>query len=119
MLDYHAARLSQLRSSGFSKEIIRQLGTAIQRIDHIGSTAVIGLATKPIIDIQISVEVKIDTENRGKSTWRVKLKSYGTLWLRQIDGGKRSDGNQVKRNCKKPEEVWPDRVRNCWSLMAV
>ncbi|MFC5406871.1 GrpB family protein [Cohnella soli] len=36
-------------------QIVNQLGTAIQRIDHIGSTAVVGLAAKPIIDIQISV----------------------------------------------------------------
>jgi len=31
------------------------LGNAACRIDHIGSTAVIGLAAKPIIDIQVSV----------------------------------------------------------------
>src|SRR6187397_1052312 len=33
----------------------RALGTLAQRIDHHGSTAVPGLAAKPIIDIQISV----------------------------------------------------------------
>lgn len=31
------------------------LGSAACRIDHIGSTAVVGLAAKPIIDIQVSV----------------------------------------------------------------
>ncbi|MDD5220536.1 MAG: GrpB family protein, partial [Candidatus Bipolaricaulis sp.] len=31
------------------------LGDAALRIDHIGSTAVVGLAAKPIIDVQISV----------------------------------------------------------------
>jgi GrpB-like predicted nucleotidyltransferase (UPF0157 family) len=31
------------------------LGSAAGRIDHIGSTAVVGLAAKPIIDIQVSV----------------------------------------------------------------
>jgi GrpB-like predicted nucleotidyltransferase (UPF0157 family) len=31
------------------------LGQVAERIDHIGSTAVVGLAAKPIIDIQISV----------------------------------------------------------------
>ncbi|MNN52146.1 dephospho-CoA kinase/protein folding accessory domain-containing protein [compost metagenome] len=36
-------------------KIVNQLGSAIQRIDHIGSTAVTGIAAKPIIDIQISV----------------------------------------------------------------
>jgi len=41
-------------------QIVNQLGTSIQRIDHIGSTAVVGLAAKPIIDIQISV---VDLDN--------------------------------------------------------
>lgn len=36
-------------------QIVSQLGNTIHRIDHIGSTAVVGLAAKPIIDIQISV----------------------------------------------------------------
>ncbi len=35
--------------------ISETLGPAAQRVDHIGSTAVSGLAAKPIIDIQISV----------------------------------------------------------------
>ncbi|TCN40130.1 GrpB-like predicted nucleotidyltransferase (UPF0157 family) [Kribbella orskensis] len=33
----------------------REIGDTAQRIDHIGSTAVIGLDAKPIVDIQISV----------------------------------------------------------------
>jgi GrpB-like predicted nucleotidyltransferase (UPF0157 family) len=45
-------------------EIFRQLGAQLRaalggvalRIDHIGSTAVPGLAAKPIVDVQISVE---------------------------------------------------------------
>lgn len=36
--------------------VIREaLGTRAKRIDHIGSTAIHGLAAKPIIDIQVSV----------------------------------------------------------------
>lgn len=31
------------------------LGASVERIDHIGSTSVVGLAAKPIIDIQVSV----------------------------------------------------------------
>lgn len=37
-------------------QIVSQIGTLIVRIDHIGSTAVVGLAAKPIIDLQISVK---------------------------------------------------------------
>jgi GrpB-like predicted nucleotidyltransferase (UPF0157 family) len=45
-------------------ELFRQLGTQLRealggvalRIDHIGSTAVPGLAAKPIVDVQISVD---------------------------------------------------------------
>ena len=33
-----------------------ELGNAVERIDHVGSTSVPGMAAKPIIDIQISVE---------------------------------------------------------------
>jgi GrpB-like predicted nucleotidyltransferase (UPF0157 family) len=48
--DNWSAIFIELRS-----QIVNQLGTAIQRIDHIDSTSVVGLAAKPIIDIQISV----------------------------------------------------------------
>jgi len=41
--------------SDYRVQIVNYLGTSIQRIDHIGSTAITGLAAKPIIDIQISV----------------------------------------------------------------
>lgn len=36
-------------------QIIKQIGPYINRVDHIGSTSVVGLAAKPIVDIQISV----------------------------------------------------------------
>jgi len=31
------------------------LGSIVERIEHVGSTSIIGLAAKPIIDVQISV----------------------------------------------------------------
>ncbi|HYH11746.1 MAG TPA: GrpB family protein [Thermomicrobiales bacterium] len=37
-------------------ELRRALGDVAVRIDHIGSTSVPGLAAKPVIDIQVSVE---------------------------------------------------------------
>lgn len=40
-----------------AKRIGGALGSAALRIDHVGSTAVPGLAAKPVIDIQVSVRV--------------------------------------------------------------
>jgi GrpB-like predicted nucleotidyltransferase (UPF0157 family) len=37
------------------RRITEALGAAACRVDHIGSTAVLGLAAKPIVDIQVSV----------------------------------------------------------------
>jgi len=36
-------------------DIRRALGNVALRIDHIGSTAIAGMAAKPVIDMQISV----------------------------------------------------------------
>jgi GrpB-like predicted nucleotidyltransferase (UPF0157 family) len=41
-----AALINELRSS---------LGTAALRIDHVGSTAISGMAAKPVFDVQVSV----------------------------------------------------------------
>jgi len=51
------------------------LGDAALRIDHIGSTAVPGLAAKPIVDIQISVAALEPVE-----AFRRPLESAGYLW---------------------------------------
>ncbi len=37
------------------RRIAHALGPAARRVDHIGSTAVVGLSAKPIIDVQLSV----------------------------------------------------------------
>ncbi|MFN2568809.1 MAG: GrpB family protein [Candidatus Dormibacteria bacterium] len=37
------------------RRILEALGPVAQRIDHIGSTAVVGMAAKPIVDIDVSV----------------------------------------------------------------
>lgn len=42
------------------------LGKVAVRIDHVGSTSIVGLVAKPIIDIQISV-VKLDDDSSYKS----------------------------------------------------
>ena len=53
----------------------RELGAIAQRIDHIGSTAVPGLAAKPMIDVQISVASLEPIEPFSAS-----LERCGFLW---------------------------------------
>jgi GrpB-like predicted nucleotidyltransferase (UPF0157 family) len=38
------------------KRLLEALGDAAVRIEHVGSTAIVGLAAKPIVDIQVSVK---------------------------------------------------------------
>ena len=44
------------RFEAYADELRRALGMVAARVDHIGSTAVPGLAAKPVIDIQVSVD---------------------------------------------------------------
>lgn len=53
----------------------RELGAVALRIDHIGSTAVSGLAAKPIIDVQVSVE-----SLEPLSAYRSALERAGLVW---------------------------------------
>ena len=43
------------RFDAAARDLRRVLGAVANRVDHIGSTAVPGLAAKPVIDIQVSV----------------------------------------------------------------
>lgn len=56
------------------KNLRNSLGHIAVRIDHVGSTSVIGLDAKPIIDIQISV-LYFDDE----STYKSKIENIGFL----------------------------------------
>jgi GrpB-like predicted nucleotidyltransferase (UPF0157 family) len=51
------------RYVGWQSRLEGAVGTAAQRIDHVGSTAVPGLAAKPTIDIQVSV-ARLEDESR-------------------------------------------------------
>ena len=52
--DYDPAWVDEFRQIGAS--LCKVLGDVACRIDHIGSTSVVGLAAKPIIDVQVSVQ---------------------------------------------------------------
>jgi GrpB-like predicted nucleotidyltransferase (UPF0157 family) len=54
VVDYDSAWPTRFTEIGAA--LRRALGDVALRIDHIGSTSVPGLAAKPIIDIQVSVE---------------------------------------------------------------
>src|SRR5262249_54667882 len=54
IVDYDPAWPTRFAEIGAA--LRRALGDVALRIDHIGSTSVPGLAAKPIVDIQVSVE---------------------------------------------------------------
>ncbi|PLT27998.1 GrpB family protein [Peribacillus deserti] len=58
-----------------AKVLREALGDKADRIDHIGSTSVPGLAAKPIIDIQISVKDLLELD-----TFRIPLERAGFLF---------------------------------------
>lgn len=55
----------------------RALGAVALRIDHIGSTSIEGLASKPIVDVQISVE-----NLEPMMAYQEALESLGYVWRR-------------------------------------
>jgi GrpB-like predicted nucleotidyltransferase (UPF0157 family) len=58
------------------RRIKNELGVVAVRIDHVGSTAVAGLAAKPIIDLQLSV-ARIDSLD----SYRERLDRLGYLFV--------------------------------------
>lgn len=63
------------RFRALAAQLRRALGEVALRIDHIGSTAVPGLAAKPILDIQISV-----SSLHPLDSFRPPLESLGYVW---------------------------------------
>lgn len=71
------------RFSEWHERLSSALGAAAVRIDHVGSTAVPGLAAKPIVDVQVSVA---DTAN--EPAYLAAVESTGVL-LRAREPGHR------------------------------
>lgn len=71
--DYDAAWPLEFRAIG--DRLRSALGDVALRIDHIGSTSIPGLAAKPIIDIQVSVE-----RLEPMTDYLVPLESLGLTW---------------------------------------
>ncbi|HWH24070.1 MAG TPA: GrpB family protein [Candidatus Limnocylindria bacterium] len=72
------ARFDALRA-----RLAAALGDVALRIDHVGSTAVAGLAAKPVVDVQVSVP---DVED--EAAYRVRIESLG-FGLRYREPGHR------------------------------
>lgn len=70
-------------------KIAEALGPAAIRIEHVGSTAVPGLAAKPIIDIQLSVEDVQDEASYVPALeaagYRLRVREAGHRMLRVFD----------------------------------
>jgi GrpB-like predicted nucleotidyltransferase (UPF0157 family) len=64
-------------------QLAESLGPLALRIDHVGSTAVPGLAAKPVVDIQVSVADVEDTD-----AYREPIERHGFV-LRYIEPGHR------------------------------
>lgn len=58
--------------ASWERRLREVLGPAAQRVDHVGSTSVYGLAAKPVTDIQVSVERVAD-----ESLYAAQLGSVG------------------------------------------
>lgn len=56
-------------------QLRKSLGEIAVRIDHVGSTSIIGMDAKPIVDIQVSV-VDFDSDD----LYRHKIESLGFVW---------------------------------------
>lgn len=70
---YDPAWVDEFRRVGSSFREV--LGDVARRIDHIGSTSVVGLAAKPIIDVQISVR-----SLEPVHTYLTQLTALGYVW---------------------------------------
>ena len=66
--------------AALAREVRAALGGVALRIDHVGSTAVPGLAAKPIIDVQISV-----ASFEPLSALREPIESCGFVWRANDD----------------------------------
>jgi GrpB-like predicted nucleotidyltransferase (UPF0157 family) len=69
-----------LRFEAWRQRLSKVLRPDPVRIDHVGSTAVPGLAAKPVVDIQISVE-----DIRDESTYVPSIESIGVQFRNRDD----------------------------------
>jgi GrpB-like predicted nucleotidyltransferase (UPF0157 family) len=77
-------------------QIRMALGPLALRIDHVGSTAIPGLAAKPVIDVQVSVETFDDSDEIARAmdaigfAWRRSNPDRTKRYFREKPGGRRT-----------------------------
>ena len=82
--------------AALGQQLRNALGSVALRIDHVGSTAVPGLASKPIIDVQISVASfePLSAFREGIEwcgfVWRAKNEELTRRYFRERPGHRRT-----------------------------
>lgn len=71
------------RFNELCERLQKVLGDVAVRIDHVGSTSIVGIPAKPVIDVQVSV---VDVEDTD--AYRAPIESLG-FGLRYIEAGHR------------------------------
>jgi len=91
--DWKPAWADEFRARGAA--LRRALGQRALRIDHIGSTAVTGLAAKPIVDIQVSVvdfepiQALVSEMREASYAWREDNPERTKRYFRELPGERR------------------------------
>jgi GrpB-like predicted nucleotidyltransferase (UPF0157 family) len=75
--------------------IRKALGEVAVRIDHIGSTAVPGLAAKPVVDIQVSVPSLRPVEPYGGPLERLGYRHHSDDWPEHEFFSREEDGRRA------------------------
>lgn len=113
--DYKPSWADEFQHIGSS--LRHALGDVAHRIDHIGSTSVVGLAAKPVVDVQISVQAlePVDAylpqlEALGYR-WRKDNPEKAKRYFREATGGRRTHLHVCKRGS------WQELVRATFSRL--
>ncbi len=99
-----------IRFADLARALRSELGSQAQRIDHVGSTAVPGLAGKPVIDIQISVSALDPVEAYAPGlarlgfAWRADNPDLTKRYFREAPGRPRTHIH-VRRTGSWPEQL--------------
>ena len=96
--------------------ILSVLGVRIQEIEHIGSTAIPGIAAKPIIDIAIAVPTLDVVDTLAPLMARILIQEISmTTSFAQFDGLRRhAPGRTAPTRCRSAGSIrWKSLAESC------